>query len=206
MKLKSGKPKKKVLNYIQAIIVCAVVAGGIAVFTNSSPQATTQLTSATQTTVSHSPVQQSVSSGTKSNLSILKNVPQRTLSMLKTGVVRNVKPGTVILSQDASDMAKDYTIKIGKNISTINLQIWDYAAEDGDYVQILQNGVPVTEVFMIKNTPVNVAVPAGGIVEVKGIRDGGGGITYAIFNPETGNTYFNRAPDDGSNKYTIVKE
>ncbi len=205
MKLKSGKPKKKFTNFIQALVVCTVVAGGIAVFTNSSPKApTTQSASTTQTSMS--PVQQSVSSGTKSNLSILKNVPQRTLSMLKTGVVRNIKPGTVVLSQDATDTAKDYTIKVGKNISTINLQIWDYAAEDGDYVQILQNGIPVTEVFMIKNAPVNVAVPAGGIVEVKGIRDGGGGITYAIFNPETGNTYFNRAPDNGSNKYTIVQE
>ena len=133
------------------------------------------------------------------------NISKQAASILKQGVIKNIKPGTLLQSNDATGDARDYTITVPGNITTINLQIWDYAAEDGDYVQILHDGIAVTDIFMIKNSPVSVQVPAGGIVEVKGIRDGGGGITYAIFNPETGNTYFNRAPDNGVNKYTIIR-
>ena len=75
---------------------------------------------------------------------------------MKQGAVKNIKPGTLLLSNDATGAAKDYTITVPANFSTINLQIWDYAAEDGDYVQILHDGIAVTDIFMIKNQSIGI--------------------------------------------------
>ncbi len=136
----------------------------------------------------------------------LQNLSKNIISVLKNGVAKNVKAGLLLNASDVSDTAKDYTVVIPQGISTMDLIIWDYAAEDGDYVQVIQNGIAVTDVFMIRNSPQRVTVPAGGIIEIKGIKDGGGGITYAVSITETGYTYFNRAPISGANKYTIVQE
>lgn len=57
------------------------------------------------------------------------------------------------------------------------LYVWDYAAEDGDYVQVIVNGSPLGDPFMITNTPVTFTVPTVGEVEILGTRDGGSFIT-----------------------------
>ena len=207
MKLKAENKKgRSVSRWFQAMVTVAVIAGGIgtyAYFNGSS--SSVQAPPAAQVPAVQSPAPAQTLQQSGSNLKMLGKISKQAASILKQGVVKNIKPGTLLLSSDASGGARDYTITVPANTSTISMQIWDYAAEDGDYVQILHNGVAVTDIFMIKNSPVSVQVPAGGVVEVKGIRDGGGGITYAVFNPETGNTYFNRAPGNGTNKYTIVQ-
>ena len=201
MKLKAENKKANgVSRWFQAMVTVAVIAGGIGTYAYFNNSSAVQAPPAAQPQAPAQVLQQN-----SSNLKALGKISKQAASILKQGVVKNIKPGTLLLSKDATGAAKDYTITVPANFSTINLQIWDYAAEDGDYVQILHNGIAVTDIFMIKNAPVSVQVPAGGVVEVKGIRDGGGGITYAIFNPETGNTYFNRAPNNGTNKYTIVQ-
>ncbi|MDR3177531.1 MAG: hypothetical protein LBT96_00970 [Campylobacteraceae bacterium] len=48
--------------------------------------------------------------------------------------------------------------------------------------------------------------PSVGYVRIKGVRDGGGGITYAIKYELNGVTYFNNAPINRSNTYTLLKE
>jgi hypothetical protein len=43
-------------------------------------------------------------------------------------------------------------------------------------------------------------------VQVKGIRDGGGGITYAVMFRRLNLSYFNTAPQDNFNTYTLKRK
>ncbi|MBQ7974791.1 MAG: hypothetical protein IJ300_03800, partial [Clostridia bacterium] len=103
--------------------------------------------------------------------------------------------GTLLMSSDENIGAKDYTITHDSALDESKIWVWDYAAEDGDYVQVLVDGSPIGDAFMIKNKPRELKVPATGTVQVKGIRDGGGGITYAVRYELNSTTYFNSAPE-----------
>lgn len=59
---------------------------------------------------------------------------------------------------------------------------------------------------MITNTPVTFTIPTEGEVEVLGTRDGGGGITYAVYYEMNHTTYFNGMDENGSNLYTLIRE
>jgi hypothetical protein len=125
---------------------------------------------------------------------------------LTNKVSTSLSAGTILLSKDESLGAQDYTIVHSYNKEESKIWIWDYAAEDGDYVQVLVNGTPVGDAFMIKNKPLEITIPAIGEVQVKGIRDGGGGITYAVRYELNGTNYFNTAPEGEFNTYTLVRE
>jgi hypothetical protein len=132
---------------------------------------------------------------------------------LENRVSTAISAGTVLSSADENIGAADYTITHKTDTADTKIWVWDYAAEDGDYVQILVNGVPITDSFMIKNKPREIIVPAVGEVQVKGIRDGGGGIrdggggiTYAVRYEINGTSYFNGAPEGEFNTYTLVRE
>lgn len=125
---------------------------------------------------------------------------------LNTGVSQSLSAGTLLLRKDEVSSAKDYTITHNSDQETTKILVWDYAAEDGDYVQILVNGTPITDAFMIKNKPIEILVPAVGTVQVKGVRDGGGGITYAVFYAVNKTIYFNSAPQDSFNTYTLIRQ
>lgn len=112
--------------------------------------------------------------------------------------------GTILLQEDANIGAADYTIIHQSTSEKTKIQVWDYAAQDGDYVQILVNGAPVSEPFMIKHRPKEFTVPSVGTVQVKGIKDGGGGITYAVRYDLNGTIYFNSTPEGELNTYTLV--
>lgn len=120
-------------------------------------------------------------------------------------VSTSLSAGTILLSVDKDIGKQDYTINHQSDQAETKIWVWDYAAEDGDYVQILVNDAPVTDAFMIKNTPVEITVPAVGKVQIKGIKDGGGGITYAIRYDLNGTDYFNSAPEGEFNTYTLIK-
>jgi hypothetical protein len=125
---------------------------------------------------------------------------------LANRVSTSLSAGVVLLSQDEQLSAKDYTIVHQSNEASTTIQVWDYAAEDGDYVQILHNGAPITDAFMIKHKPRVLTVPAVGEVQVRGVRDGGGGITYAVRYDLNGTIYFNSAPEGELNTYTLIRE
>lgn len=127
-------------------------------------------------------------------------------SALADKVSTSLSAGTVLLANDENIGQQDYTITHQYAENDTKIWVWDYAAEDGDYVQILVNGVPLGDAFMIKNKPVEMAVPAVGEVQVKGVRDGGGGITYAVRYDLNGTNYFNSAPKGEFNTYTLIKE
>jgi len=126
---------------------------------------------------------------------------------LKNKVSTTLALGTVLLSEDENIGEQDYTLthaQTGQNDTRI--WIWDYAAEDGDYVQVLVNGIPHSAPFMIKHKPVLFNLSIDGLVgqvQIKGVRDGGGGITYAVRYELNNTTYFNSAPEGEFNTYTL---
>lgn len=114
--------------------------------------------------------------------------------------------GVRILSDDENLAGQDLTITHSSPAEENKIHIWDYAAEDGDYVQILVDGVAIGDPFMIKNKPVSYTVPTTGEIQVLGTRDGGGGITYAVHYEVNGTTYFNGTDVGDGNLYTLVRE
>lgn len=60
------------------------------------------------------------------------------------------------------------------------ITLWDFAAEDGDTVEVSSGGYQIQ--VALKNTPQEFAVPIDKdhAITLTGVRDGGGGITLAI--------------------------
>ncbi|WP_085023698.1 hypothetical protein [Anaerovibrio sp. JC8] len=125
---------------------------------------------------------------------------------LESHISTTLAPGTKLLQQDGNYVGGDIVISHSSEETTTNLLVWDYAAEDGDYVQILANDTPLGEPFMIKNKPVSFTVPTTGEIQVVGTHDGGGGITYAVHYGMNNTTYFNGMNQGGSNTYTLQRE
>ncbi|MCL2154091.1 MAG: hypothetical protein FWH53_00345 [Leptospirales bacterium] len=121
-------------------------------------------------------------------------------------VSTSLSVGTILLSGDESAASRNYTIAHNHSQKDTKIWIWDYAAEDGDYVQVFVNGTPLGDAFMIKHKPVEITVPAIAKIQVKGVRDGGGGITYAAHYELNKTTYFNNAPEGGFNTYTLIRK
>ncbi len=63
--------------------------------------------------------------------------------------------------------------------------LWDFAAADGDRVTV-KSGSVSQEVLLTKQyKKVAVPMPASGTIEIKGVKDGGGGITVGIVTGKT---------------------
>ena len=114
--------------------------------------------------------------------------------------------GVRILTDDENLAGQDLTITHSSPSEESKIHIWDYAAEDGDYVQVLVDGVAIGDPFMIKNKPVVYTVPTTGEIQVLGTRDGGGGITYAVHYEVNGTTYFNGTDVGDGNLYTLIRK
>lgn len=134
------------------------------------------------------------------------NTTDAAKNALENKVSTSLTAGTVLLYKDENIGQQDYTITHKYENNDTKIWVWDYAAEDGDYVQVLVNGTPVAEAFMIKHKPMEITVPAVSEVQIKGIRDGGGGITYAVRYDLNGTNYYNSAPEGEFNTYTLIKE
>lgn len=114
--------------------------------------------------------------------------------------------GTKLLSADDNYIGTDVIVEHSSKADETNLHIWDYAAEDGDYVQVFVNEAPLGAPFMIKNKPVTFKVPTVGDIKVVGTRDGGGGITYAVYYDMNHTTYFNGVDEGGNNLYQLIRK
>ena len=82
--------------------------------------------------------------------------------------------------------------------------IWDFNAEDLDEVSVLIDGVPVKEKIILTNNATAISVPVPSTVTITGIRDNGGGISYAVKFPNNKTTYFNIVGVGQSNTYTVL--
>lgn len=136
----------------------------------------------------------------------LVDTSEDAVSALETHMSTSLAAGAKLLTKDENYVGGDMTITHHFDDSETTLYVWDYAAEDGDYVQVIVNGSPLCDPFMITNTPVTFTVPTVGEVEILGIRDGGGGITYAVYYDMNHTTYFNGMNENGSNLYTLIRE
>ena len=125
---------------------------------------------------------------------------------IKDRMSTSLAAGTRVLDKDDNYVGGDLTITHGSKADETTLYIWDYAAEDGDYVQVIVNGTAMGDPFMIKNKPVTYKVPTVGTIEVIGTRDGGGGITYGVYYEMNNTTYFNGMNAGNGNVYTLVRE
>lgn len=125
---------------------------------------------------------------------------------IESHVSTTLPAGMRLLEKDGGYVGGDLTITHQSDASETTLYIWDYAAEDGDYVQVLVDGKPLGNPFMIRNEPATFKVPSVGTVQVVGTRDGGGGITYAVYYALNHTTYFNGMNEGGSNTYTLVRQ
>lgn len=125
---------------------------------------------------------------------------------LQTGNSATLPVGTILASNDRDTSLEptDYTITGTTENPTTKIHVWDYAGEDGDFVQVLVDGSPITEEFMIKHQPREIEVPSKGTVQVRGIHDAGGGLTYAVHCDLNGESYFNNAPEGVLNTYTLM--
>lgn len=117
-----------------------------------------------------------------------------------------VSGGVILLKEDENVEPKDYSVTHKSNAEDTKIWVWDYAGEDGDYVQVLVNGAPIGDAFMIRHKTRELTVPSTGKVQIKGIKDGGGGITYAVRYDINGTSYFNGTPEGELNTYTLRRE
>lgn len=134
------------------------------------------------------------------------NTSEEAVQAVESGMSTQLPIGVRILTDDENLAGQDLTITHSSPSDESKIHIWDYAAEDGDYVQVLVNGFALGDPFMIKNKPVVYTVPTTGEIQVLGTRDGGGGITYAVHYEVNGTTYFNGTDVGDGNLYTMIRE
>lgn len=134
------------------------------------------------------------------------NTSEEAKLALENHVSTELAIGVQISTEDEYYAGQDLTITHSSPSDETVIHVWDYAAEDGDYVQILVDGVAIGDPFMIMNVPVEYTVPSVGEVQVLGTRDGGGGITYAVHYEVNGTTYFNGTDVGNGNLYTLIRE
>lgn len=125
---------------------------------------------------------------------------------LESGISTVLPLGTRLLADDQNLGGQDLTITHSSVADETKIHVWDYAAEDGDYVQVLVDGVPLGDPFMIYNKPVELTVPTTGDITILGTHDGGGGITYAIHYDVNGTTYYNGTNVGDGNVYTLIRK
>lgn len=134
------------------------------------------------------------------------NTSEEAVQALESGMSTTLPVGVRIQSNDEYLDGQDLTITHSSKEDECKIYIWDYAAEDGDYVQVIVDGIAICDPFMIKHAPVAFTVPAVGEIQVLGTRDGGGGITYAVHCDVNETTYFNGTSVGDGNLYTLIRE
>ncbi len=71
-------------------------------------------------------------------------------------------------------------------ISLVWVTVWDNYAEDGDVVDLSSDGVSVRVPLLNATTRIALPRPAGGIINLQGVHDGGGGITLGVISGGAG--------------------
>ena len=104
---------------------------------------------------------------------------------------------------NAGITAKDFEVTVGDSGGDAKMLIWDFNSEDHDEVQILVNGKPVKEKLILAHSPAAISIPVPSTVTVKGLKDNGGGISYAVKFPNDKVTYYNVVSVNAGNTYTV---
>jgi hypothetical protein len=104
---------------------------------------------------------------------------------------------------NAGITAKDFEVTVGDSGGDAKMLIWDFNSEDNDEVQILVNGQPLKEKLILATNPAAISIPVPSTVTVKGLKDNGGGISYAVKFPNDKVTYYNVVGVNAGNTYTV---
>lgn len=99
--------------------------------------------------------------------------------------------------------ARDFEVSMSDSGGDAKMLIWDFNLEDDDEVQIIVNGQPVKEKLILTNNPTAISIPVPSTVTIKGLKDNGAGISYAVKFPNNELTYFNLVSVGGGNTYTV---
>jgi hypothetical protein len=137
------------------------------------------------------------------NVFVLLTTPASGIATVSKGISKNIKPGTIMLTKDQVVPQKNHIVAVNTKDANMEISLWDFAEEDGDSIQILFNGQPISNSVQLKNAPKTVSIPTKGTLQIKGVKNGVSSITYAIYIPKTKKTYFNSVSLDGTNVYTI---
>jgi len=101
--------------------------------------------------------------------------------------------------------ARDFEVNnAGPDGGNARMLIWDFNLEDFDEVSILVDGVPVKEKLIISHNAAAISIPVPSTVTITGVKDNGGGISYAVKFPNNKTTYFNIVSVGQSNTYTVL--
>ena len=120
-----------------------------------------------------------------------------------------LRNSTGIGSQQAVSVAPRYGLRdLEVRDSQVYLIVWDNGAEDGDFVTVKVNGKVYANNFMLRNSANSIPValnPGANLVEINGIRDGGGGITLAADVSNQGNMTNTPFPVGATAMFYIVR-
>lgn len=106
---------------------------------------------------------------------------------------------------NANIAARDFDVTdAGTDGGEARMLIWDFNSEDFDEVAIFVDGTPVKEKLILSNNAAAINIPVPSVVTVSGVKDTGGGISYAVKFPNTKTTYFNVVAVGQSNVYTVL--
>ena len=122
-------------------------------------------------------------------------------------VSTSTSAGEKLFIEESNDNieARDFEVtNAGGDGGEARMLIWDFNLEDLDEVSILVDGVPVKEKLIISNNAASISIPVPSTVTVVGVKDNGGGISYAVKFPNNKTTYFNTVSVGQSNTYTVL--
>jgi hypothetical protein len=106
---------------------------------------------------------------------------------------------------NANIEARNFEItNAGTDGGEARMLIWDFNKVDLDEVAILVDGVPVKEKLILSENASAISIPVPSTVTVSGVKDLGGGISYAVKFPNNKTTYFNVVTAGQSNTYTVL--
>jgi len=106
---------------------------------------------------------------------------------------------------NANIKAKDFEVtNAGSDGGEARMLIWDFNKVDLDEVAILVDGVPVKEKLILSENAAAISIPVPSKVTITGVKDLGGGISYAVKFPNNETTYFNVVSVGQTNNYTVL--
>ncbi|SMQ78414.1 hypothetical protein SAMN05444673_3418 [Bacillus sp. OV166] len=101
--------------------------------------------------------------------------------------------------------SRDFQVtNAGSDGGEARMLIWDFNKVDLDEVAIFVDGVPVKEKLILSDKAAAISIPVPSKVTISGVKDLGGGISYAVKFPNNKNTYFNVVSVGQSNTYTVL--
>ncbi|NHC41058.1 hypothetical protein G6549_13870 [Bacillus sp. MM2020_1] len=100
--------------------------------------------------------------------------------------------------------SKNFTVPVNDSGGSARMLIWDFNKEDLDEVQISVNGQSVKEKLILTKEAAAISIAVPSTVTIRGLKDHGGGISYAVKFPNNKQTYFNMVTNGTTNSYTVT--